>query len=487
MRTFQRGKRMKSSFRVILTLAVISLIAAGLFPGRLQAQTANFPDPAQVNADYPDEAQRFTAFNILYDDFSRVASKPLSNADYAKSFAYQASSNMIATQQMTRDGAGTQAYRDFNTQCNQLLSDPNFTNSVVAKYSLPAMATRAIAPQPVPLAPTPAPSAPAPVYAPIPHPPPSASPQPTSASAHHQATWLDHWGPIILGLMNMFPGVLFILLLIVFFTTCSLVTAFAAWLVLHRSGPGRKVYPVPAALPGGLPALPKNLQIVSVPGVRYAVYVLSGMVLETKSTSHTRTFTTVTGGGTIQTTTGQTVTGLPQTHYHTSTTVEDSIWIRQPNGIDAQISIFDGNFQCRAGHLISVLVRQAKDGGYIILAYNHSMGALTQCPALDQSHEARGNELGQWAANIAGGIAAWIFMAMFMNSRDEGGIIAGFVVYWLVATFILVCISFFICTPLVKSRILKRRNNRFRSQYLPSYRQFFEQGTPILQRTCQSR
>jgi len=398
---------------------------------------------------------------------------------------------MIATQQMTKDGVRSQAYRDFNTQCNQLLSDANFTASILEKYNLPAVPARRIVSTPPLQAPvavassSPASTATAPAPTPVYHPP--ANTYPAAAATHDRATWLDHWGPIVLGLMNMFPGVLFIIILIVFFTTCSFVTAFAAWLVLRNSGPGRKVYPVPAPLPGGLPALPKNLQVVSVPGVKYAVHVLSGIVLENKSVAHTRTFTTVTGGGNIQTTSGQTVVGLPQTHYHTSTSVEDVIWIRQPNGIDCQLSIFDGNFQCRAGHLISVLARQGKDGGYIILAYNHSMGALTQCPALDQSHEARGNELGQWAANIAGAIAAWIFMACFMNSVDEKGIITGFVVYWLVATFLLVCISFFICTPLVKRRIRRRRNARFRSKYLPGYRQFFDQGTPVLQRTYQTR
>ena len=410
---------MKPSFRTVLLAAILGLALAIGLPSPLQAQTANFPEATQVSADYPDTAQRFAVFSILYDDFSRHASKPLSSADYAKSFSYQAWSNMIATQQMTKDGASSQAYRDFNARCNQLLSDANFTASVLGKYNLPAMRARRI----VSTLPTHAPVAvvsSSPVAT-------TTAPAPAPSATYNRATWLDHWGPIILGLMNLFPGALFIVILVVFFTTCSFIAAFAAWLVLRRSGPGRKVYPVPAPLTGGLPALPKELQVVSVPGVKYAVYVLSGIVLENKSVAHTRTFTTVTGGGTIQTTSGQTVVGLPQTHYHTSTSVEDVIWIRQPNGMDCQLSIFDGSFQCRAGHLISVLARQAKDGGYIILAYNHSMGVLSQCPALDQSHEARGNELGQWAANIAGAVAAWNFMACFMNSVDEGGVIAGFV------------------------------------------------------------
>jgi hypothetical protein len=480
---------MKPSFRAVLLPAILGLALAMVLSSPLHAQTANFPEAAQVNADYPDDAQRFAVFNILYDDFSRHASKPLSSADYARSFSYQASSNMIATQQMTKVGVRSQAYHDFNTQCDQLLSDANFTASVIGKYHLPALPARRIVSTPPPQATVtssyPASTTTAPATVPAYH--PSANTSPAPAATQGGGTWLDHWGPVILGLMNSFPGVLFTIILIVFFTSCSLVMAFAAWLVLRRSGPGRKVYPVPAPVTGGLPALPRNLQVVSVPGVRYAVYVLSGIVLEIKSITHTRTTSTVTGGGTLQTTGGQTVAGLPQIHYHTTTTIEHIIWIRQPNGMDCQLSIFDGDFQCRAGHLISVLLRQGKDGGYIILAHNHSMGVLTQCPALDQSHEARGNELGQWAANIAGGLAAWIFMACFMNSVDEGGVIAGFVVYWLVATFLLVCISFFICTPLVKGRILRRRNARFRSRYLPGYRQFFDQGTPVLQRTYQMR
>ena len=214
---------MKSSIKITSILVVFVLMVAVLFPSRLHAQTANFPDAAQVNADYPDDAQRFAAFNILYDDFSRHAPKPLSNADYAKSFSYQASSNMIATQQMSKDGVGSQAYRDFNTQCNQLFSDPNFTSSVVAKYNLPAASVRQIVSTPPLASPAYAPAASNPAAY---HPPVATNPaQPPN---HAGSTVLDHWGRIILGLMNEFPGVLFVILLIVFFGACSAVMALAA-------------------------------------------------------------------------------------------------------------------------------------------------------------------------------------------------------------------------------------------------------------------
>jgi hypothetical protein len=57
---------------------------------------------------------------------------------------------MIATQQMTKDGVRSQAYRDFNTQSDQLLSDATFTASVVEKYHLPAVPARRIVYTPPP-------------------------------------------------------------------------------------------------------------------------------------------------------------------------------------------------------------------------------------------------------------------------------------------------------------------------------------------------
>ena len=59
----------------------------------------------------------------------------------------------------------------------------------------------------------------------------------------------------------------------------------------------------------------------------------------------------------------------------------------------------------------------------------------------------------------------------------------GFIVPWLFECLILVTISFLILTLWVKSRIFKKRDGAFQRRYLPGFRQFFEQGTPILQRT----
>ena len=475
-----------SRLSVKLLAIVIVILGIGFSPVH-----AAFPAVGQVNADYTDDAERFAAFNILYDAFMRSASKPLSSADYATQFSYQASSNMIATQQMTKDGAGSQAYRDFNTRCNQLISDPVFTRAVFDKYQLGGLpaaqrAPPAIVANEAPVVPRPAP-APAPVVSSAPvMAPVAASPAPAKSSSLvdsllrtkvpiSQRTF-DLW----MGAAQM-SGAIFIVAMLIFFGTCAAAMAFAAWLVLRRSGVGRKIYPVPGPMAGGLPALPQNLQVVSLGGVRYAVYVLSGQVLETKSIPRTSSYTTTTGGGTFQTPHGN-VYNAPVTTTHTSTTVENIIWVRQPNGVDAQWSIYDGNFQYRIGHIISVLVRQGKDGGYILAGYNHSMDALTLCPELEKTHSAKGNELGQWAANIAGGVVAWQMMKIVWNSSDETGIIAGFAVYWLVATFILVTISFLILTPLVKWRILKKRTAQFKAKYLPGYRAFFQQGTAILRR-----
>ncbi len=105
---------------------------------------------------------------------------------------------------------------------------------------------------------------------------------------------------------------------------------------------------------------------------------------------------------------------------------------------------------------------------------------LDECPALAESHETRGNELGQWTANLVGAYVAWKVLAHFLPPYAGNQLDTGFVVAWLVACFMLVVVSFFILTPTVKWIIRRGRNARFASRYLPGYRQFFQQSRPVI-------
>ncbi len=429
------------SFTIMLVLPALALIGASILPVRAQSQgaAARFPEPARVTADYPDDAGRAAAFYVLSEALAQAAPKPISRDDYAKLFKYQAASNAVISQHMITDGTQSQAYRDFNTRFNQLSNSAPFVQVLLDKYHLNGL----------------------PTYASPAGRPPTAEEE-LKYDVPTQLTRALPW-ILVAGILPM---------------------ALAAWLVLRGSGIGRKIFPVPVPVPGGLPALPPSLQVVSVPGVRYAVYTLSGRVLNVQTSSHTSTHTHTTGGDTYQSPTGQIHTNPIQSWTSRSTTQETVIWVRTPDQRETSWTLFNSTFQCRAGQIISILVRPLRSGeGEILLAYNHAAGVLEKCPALTKSHEPRGNELGQWAANIAGAYVAARVLNHFLPMYDHslGEYDPGAIVAWLVATFLLVVISFFILTPLVKSFILKRRNARFNAKYLPGYRQFFERGTPFLQ------
>jgi len=433
--------------------ALVFTAFAGLLPlvAQNQGVAARFPDPAQVTADYPDDAQRCAAFSFLYEALNQAAPKPMSREDYQRDYDYQASTNAIVALRLKQDGAQSPAFRDFTARCNQFINDQNFAQALLDKYHLNGMPTYT------------GPSGPGPT--------PAAAANAAAGVKAYDDDQMKYDVPT--HLPQALPWIL---------AAGILPMALAAWLVLRGSGIGRKVYPVPAPVRDGLPALPKSLQVVSVPGVRYAAYVLSGRVLDVQTSSHTSTHTSTSGGDTWQTSGGQIHTTPIQSWTSTTSIRETVIWVRTPDNREMSWTLFNTPFQCRAGQIISILVRPLRTGeGEILLAYNHTAGVLEKCSALTKSHEPRGNELGQWAANIAGGYVAAKVLAHFLPMYDGRELYMGFVVSWIAATVMLVTVSFLIITPLVKSFILKRRNAGFNARYLPGFRQFFERGTPFLQ------
>jgi len=416
----------------LIAFFIVSPQSASSLRAQGHDASARFPDAAKVAGDFPDRTQRAAAFYVLSEALAEAAPKPLSRADSALLLKYQGMSNSIIATVMMGEGNQSPAYREFNSRYNQLTNDAHFVQALLDKYRLNGLPTYA----------TPA----------------------VDESKYDVLTQLSRAFPWMLA-GGIVPMVL------------------AAWLVLRGSGIGRKIYPVRPPVAGGLPALPPALQVVSLPGVRYATYVLSGRVLDVQTSSHTSSHTTTTGGDVYHSSTGQIHTTPAQSWTTTKTTKETVIWVRSPDNREASWSLFNSNFQCRAGQLISILVRPLKTGeGEILLAYNHTAGTLEKCEALKQSHSPRGNELGQWAANIAGAYVAWKVFDRFLPAYSGKSIDLGFIVGWLAVTLVLVTISFLILTPLVKSFILRRRDASFNARYLPGFRHFFDQGTPILQR-----
>jgi hypothetical protein len=429
--------------------ALITVVPRGL--AQNPDVSAKFPEPATVVADYPDEAERWGAFNVLYAALNNAAPKPMSKPAYAKFFAYQSSYDAIVTAKM----ADRQSYKDFNARCEKLFTNTNFAHSVLQKYGLSAYAKHqpALAQGP---SPGPAPPQRKPFSTPVPEPNPI-----TDAWPYPQS----------------FPLLLLFLLPV----------AFCTWIALQLTGSGRAVLPTPAPVAGGLPALPESLRAVSVPGVRYAVYVLSGIILQKEENVFTQSYSTTTAGSMIPMG-GRQFHHVPgQTTTHTESTREQIIWVRTPQKIEQSWTLYNSDIRLRPGQIVSVLVRPlSKDTGDILLAYNHTTGTLDKCPAMQKAHGNRGfirREIVQWTANLAAGLGAAVVTRRYLPIFVHGQLYASFLVWWLFGAVVLVTLSFLVVTPLMTKLTRNRRNAAFDRKYLPGLRQFFEQGTPALQKT----
>jgi hypothetical protein len=425
-----------------------------------QDVSSQFPEPARVTADYPDDVQRWGALNVLYAALNNAAPKPMSKAAYAKFFAYGSAYNAIATSKM----ANRQAYADFNSRCEQLFAKPGFGRSVLEKYGLTAYARR----QPTPTQPTPA-------QVPANSSPPSQRIVLPSPQQERNFT-NDEWP-----YPQSFPLLLFFLLPV----------AFCTWVALQVTGSGRAILPTRPPLPGGLPELPESLRVVRVPGARYAVYVLSGMVLQKEENVHTHSWSSTTPGSTTHMGGGQFHHTPGQTTTHSETTREEIIWVRTPQNLEQSWTLYNSGVRLRPGQIVSVLVRPLpKDTGDILLAYNHTTGTIEKCPAMEKAHGNQGfirREIVQWTGNLACGLGSAIVTVRYLPAYVHGQLYAGFIVWWLFGSGVLVTLSFLIVTPFLTSLIRKRRDAAFDRKYLPGLRQFFEQGTSILQRTFGQR
>jgi len=367
--------------------------------------------------------------------------------------AYEASYNAIVTAKM----ADRQAYKDFNERCEQLFSNPTFAHSVLEKYRLTAYAKRQSPPASLAAQTPPAQTPPQRALSPL------TIRRPLSAN--------DEW---------IYPRAFPLLLL------CLLPIAFCTWAALQLTGSGHQVLPTRPPVPGGLPALPESLRVVSVPGVRYAVYVLSGIVLEKEENERLYSFSSTTpaqtlhmGGGHYQYTPAQTST-------YTESVREQIIWVRSPEGREQSWTLYNSDLRLRPGQLISALVRPLpKDTGDILMIYNHTTGTVDKCRAMEKAHGNQGfirREIVQWTANLACGVAAAIVTFLYLPLLGGGGIYPPFAIWWVFGSLVLITLSFLIVTPWMTRRTLKRRDAAFDREYLPGLRQFFEQGTPILQR-----
>jgi hypothetical protein len=423
-----------------------------------------FPDPSKVTADYPDDAERYTAFSTLYDALMADMPKPASKVAYEKSSAYMASYNGIDSSHMQQ---GMPAYRPWAAQRDKTLDDPAFRRSVLEKYQLASLSPIArVSPQATV---NPSSFAYQPSSGQVPFAQPNGNPQ-----TYDQSSPGERLNRLC---VRAFPVMAISLVAMIWLP----------WWLMGHSGIKQKV---PGQLAdGSLSSLPESLQVIHLPGVRYPVTTISGLVLDKETMVHTSSSTTTTPsqvnvvGSTVHVTPGQTYT-------HTTRRRSDALRMRTLDGREASWTLTDqSGANIFTGQIISAVARPTKDDfSEFLLAYNHNTGELSPVEAgLDNAHAARGflAFVAQPVSTLAGSVGFGILVAYFLTSGIGNLVNVGgvdfFIGLWVVGGLCSLTVAFFL-THWLRWKIAQRRNKRFVAQYGPQFRQFFEQSTPALQK-----
>jgi hypothetical protein len=461
------------SLTVLIFLFLISL--AG--PAPAQDVADKFPDPARVTADYPDEAQRYAAFETLDTVLTRLAPKPVSRAAYNKLFSYEANYNNIESLHL-QAGAQSQAYKDWVAKRDAAIGDFALARAVVDKYQLTGLKAAPLPSpkaQPVPNVSPPASvpnSAPNPNQAPSPNPPPSYDPKLFTAPRRQFVS--EHTA--------------FFFLLPVAFVSWFLMY-WAARFLLGRAGEtSLSGNPPQPEVDRDWPSLPETLRTVHLPGVKYYVRAYTGLVLDKSTQVTTSTFTSSTPdqvnviGNTVQVTPGVTTTTRTRSQ-------ADTLRIRTPE-LRESTWTFTGSSgnQIFPGQILTALTRPTKDGfSEFVLAYNHATGELIRVEeGLAAAHASTGllGWLAQPVATLIGTIGFSIVIAYLLTSPPPiitfGFDMSG-VILLMAGGFCSLTTAFFM-TNLLRARVRDRRSKNLIDEYGAPFRQYCQQIRPAVEK-----
>jgi hypothetical protein len=396
-----------------------------------------FPEPRRVVADFPDDAEQYAAFNLLYSAIQASTRGSASSAAYDKASAYMQYMGAAQTRQEAK-GSQTPAFKDFTVRSGQLMRDPQFKRRLIDRYHLPAAAP--------PATPKPAVGA---------NTGPSAAPPVVRQSPEEL----------------MQSDALFWLLTIVAMAFVS------NWM----AGGDRPFVPSARPATAGDPAqLPDPLRVLQVLDRKYEVELMSGLVVEEKTWAETYTTTRATGGDTY-TVGDQMVTNPVQYQTSSSTVQKDRVWLKDLTGHESAWVFSGGVLDSRPGHILSRIGwRASPDRVEFLIAYNHTTGQFATFPAIREANASmrRGPF---WAVTLVGTVgflsAGWNLVpeldpqgSMIWNAMWIGFV--GFVGSVVIAVYL---------DHRSRMKVWNRRNAYFMDHYLPEFRKCLEQLTPTLE------
>jgi len=428
-----------------LTAALVVALAAQAL-AQDGGVVARYPEPATVVADYADDAERYMALQVLYDDLGAKTKGGHVPGAYAKSSAYFAAFQTVTAKymDMKKDAPESVAYSD---HLNRLFKDAAFRRAVIAKYRLADLPDARPATQPSPAA------------------QPGIAMQPSSAPPSGDVT--DEM--IQAACLRALPFVL-----------AGLAAAtFACRALLPNSVgfPSDRTEPTPPA--PGVPAMPESLRVVSLPGVEYCVATSCGIVIEKETTIATTFSTTTTGGQAYQV--GNEVHHTPtQTQTTASSVQTDLMWVRTPEGREESWSFTGGKFKARPGHVITLITRTLRDGSSDrLFVYNHATGQFEWCDGVGRAN-AVSHSAAWWSAFAISSVGMAIAVEILLSIGPDpiqGAL--GWITAWIVGA-VPAVIAAFVVEGLVHGGVARRRRAPFVDRYVPGFRGYLEQITPAL-------
>lgn len=412
----------------MLAWATIFFLTAHAANAQSQGVAARFPEPNQIATDFPDEVERYAVLNLLWE-----TSREKAPGDTARRGTYYRAADAIRMKYSIPGGA---AYDKFSERNFQLNADANFRRTVLEKYQLTNLPVERAAPE---------------------------------------ARNTDVTDTMIKGaFLKASPFIVASLLLMI-------------WLMgflVRKASTLSAVNPPAVNAPGGLPALPESLRVVSLPLLQYSVDVVSALAVEKETTMHTHVHTSTSGGQVY--TVGNEVQSTPvQTSTSVTTTQQDLVWVRTADNRETSWVFKGGTFKVRPGHILSVITHPGSDGSTeFLMAYNHNTG---------QFEELRGIPYG-----IRGGIRAWLLATLVgsVGFAIACGIILSIqpdseasgldrllspVVDWIMGVIASAIAAFFISMTAGR-KLSRQRHATYQRQYVPGFRQFLGQCTPALQK-----
>jgi hypothetical protein len=420
--------------RVVLAAAIGAAFAAQTF-AQDGGLVARYPEPAKVAADYADDAERYMAFKILYDDLGAKTAGARVPGAYARISAYFGEFQAVTAKYMNlrKDSPENVAYTE---RLDRLFTDEAFRRAVIEKYRL----------------------------ADVKAPPAAARVDASPASGDVTDEMIQS------AFLRAAPFALAGLAAMALVSRALLRNSLA-----HPSGRSAPLPPPP-----GVPAMPESLRVVVLPGVEYAVETSCGVVIEKETTVATTVHTTTTSGQAYAV--GNEIHFTPgQTQTTASSVQKDVIWVRTPEGREEPWQFSGGTFKARRGQVVSVITRPLRDGSSDrLFAYNHATSQLERCEGVDRAHAVR-HAPAWWTsfaiASVGFGIGVWIVIGIGPDPiRGPFGAVAAWVVGAVPAA-----VAAFVVEGFASRFVVRRRSARFEDHYVPGFRRYLEEITPALE------